>query len=328
MTLSQVIQMVDSLKENAFSMEVKTQWINEIEGMVQTQVMMVLPTDIITYTWETDQDKELLVNAPHSQIYWLYLSAMIDFGNGEYDLYANTMQMFNAKWQDFQAWFLRMYHPADDHEDAYQNETPETIGVYWRGYFLTAYGLAVKHGFQGDESQWLESLIGVGGREVQMQYDDERKWIQWRLMGEETWQDLLDIGLLQQGVINQTLSDAQASKLAAQQAAQEADRSMEAAKSAESSARQLATAAEQAQQGAQQAAQKAEVAKVCATEAEAQARLSAETAAQKAEQAAQSAAQSGYMNFDIDDSGNLIFSRTENVTVDFKLEEGDLILYG
>lgn len=33
----------------------------------------------------------------------------------------------------------------------------------WRGYYLTAYGIAVKHGFKGTEAEWLESLKGETG---------------------------------------------------------------------------------------------------------------------------------------------------------------------
>ena len=36
-------------------------------------------------------------------------------------------------------------------------------GAPWRGYYLTAYGLAVKNGFQGSEREWLESLKGEQG---------------------------------------------------------------------------------------------------------------------------------------------------------------------
>ena len=33
----------------------------------------------------------------------------------------------------------------------------------WRGYYITAYGIAVKHGFDGTEEEWLESLKGEKG---------------------------------------------------------------------------------------------------------------------------------------------------------------------
>ena len=37
------------------------------------------------------------------------------------------------------------------------------IGEKWQGYFITAYGIAVKHGFKGSEEEWLASLIGPKG---------------------------------------------------------------------------------------------------------------------------------------------------------------------
>ena len=30
----------------------------------------------------------------------------------------------------------------------------------WHGYYISAYGLAVKHGFSGTEEEWLETLKG------------------------------------------------------------------------------------------------------------------------------------------------------------------------
>ena len=52
-----------------------------------------------------------------------------------------------------------------------------------------------------------------------------------------------------------------------------------------------------------------------------QAATSALNSADRAEQAAQNA---GYMFFDIDENGDLIYERTTNVDVDFVIEDGDL----
>ena len=154
MTLDQVIQMADSLKPNAFSAGAKTEWVNECEGMVQTQVMLFAIEEVITYDYASDKDKELLVIAPHSKIYWAYVCAMIDFANGEYDKYANSMQMFNAFFGEYMRWFAKVYRPADTHAGTIEDER------FWKGYYLTAYGLAVKHGYKGTESEWV-SLVGL-----------------------------------------------------------------------------------------------------------------------------------------------------------------------
>ncbi len=112
-TLKGAIKFTDAIKPNAFTNEQKTQWINEVEGMVQTQVLLIKSPDIITYTWEPDEDPELLANPPHDDIYYKYLIAMIDFFNGEYDKYANTVEMFNAAFSEFSRWIAINYRPAD-----------------------------------------------------------------------------------------------------------------------------------------------------------------------------------------------------------------------
>lgn len=37
------------------------------------------------------------------------------------------------------------------------------LGDEWKGYYLTAYGIAVKHGFTGTEEEWIASLKGDKG---------------------------------------------------------------------------------------------------------------------------------------------------------------------
>lgn len=93
------------------------------------------------------------------------------------------------------------------------------VGRRWIGYYLTAYGLAVKHGFVGTEKEWLESLIGTDGKSVDLRYNEETNTIQWRHQdAEEKWADLLDISTLQTQIVAETLADANAAKIAAEQA--------------------------------------------------------------------------------------------------------------
>lgn len=119
MTLSQVIQTVDEVKPNAFSSETKTTWLNEVEGMVQTQVFLWASEEIISYAYDTDKNVELLVKPPHDKLYPAYLEARIDYANGEYNKYQNTMQMFNEFFGEFMRWFALTYRPADTHGEVY-----------------------------------------------------------------------------------------------------------------------------------------------------------------------------------------------------------------
>lgn len=119
MRVRDAIALADELKPNAFSSAAKVLWLSEVEGMVQTSVFQLAPEEVISYTWERDADTELLVLPPHDKLYVEYLAARIDYANGEYDKYANTMQMFNAFWAEFVAWFANTYRPADTHGASY-----------------------------------------------------------------------------------------------------------------------------------------------------------------------------------------------------------------
>lgn len=149
-TLQGVLDIIDSIKPNAFSEEAKTAWINEIEGLVQTEVFLLAIEDVVQYTWPENAAATLLAKPPNDKIYWVYLSAMVDFANGEYDKYQNTMQMFNQFFGEYMRWYARTYNPADGEAEV-------------KGYYLSAYAIAVVHGFEGTEADWLASLKGEKG---------------------------------------------------------------------------------------------------------------------------------------------------------------------
>lgn len=151
MTIAQVVELVDNVKPNAFSTAAKIAWLSQCEGLVQTEVWLTAIEDVVSYGPDTDGSTVLLVSPPHDKIYQAYLMAMIDFANGEYDFYQNTMQVFNSWFREYQRWYANRYRPAD------QRAEP------WKGYYYSAYGIAVKHGFSGSEEEWLDSLQGKDG---------------------------------------------------------------------------------------------------------------------------------------------------------------------
>lgn len=110
---------------------------------------------------------------------------------------------------------------------------------------------------------------------------------------------------------------------AGSEATQAANRSESAAQESEKSRIAAGQSEEEALQykgEASESAARAGLSEKAAAESE---RLAKESA----NNAAQSAAQSGYMSFEIDSAGHLIYKRTPNVNVGFKLEEGRLIMY-
>ncbi len=113
MKIEEVMEFTDRVKPNAYTEEQKLQWLNDCEGMVQTQVFLFAPVEIVRYALPADKNTELLVEKPHDKLYLSYLYAMIDFANGEYNKYQNSMQMFNTEFSEFMRWFAGAYRPAD-----------------------------------------------------------------------------------------------------------------------------------------------------------------------------------------------------------------------
>lgn len=150
MKLKQVIDLVDDIEPNAYSSETKVAWLNECEGTIQTDIFLRAIDDVELYTWPDDQQTVLLVKPPHDKIYRLYLQAMIQMANAEYDRYQNTMVLYDAAWGEYARWFGRTIYPAG--RDA-----------IWRGYYISAYGIAVQHGYHGTPEDWLASLKGETG---------------------------------------------------------------------------------------------------------------------------------------------------------------------
>lgn len=113
MKLKDAIERVSGVKPHAFPEEALTEYINEVEGMVQLEVLLLDPRSLIRYDWEKDQETELLVNPPFDELYISYLEAKIDYKNGEYDKYQASQAMFEDQYLDFTIWFIENYHPAD-----------------------------------------------------------------------------------------------------------------------------------------------------------------------------------------------------------------------
>ena len=117
-------------------------------------------------------------------------------------------------------------------------------GKRWRGYYITAYGIAVKHGFKGTEAEWLETLKGD---KVQLRYNEDTKTLEWKYEDADEWLELMDINALQGEVVTEVLEQATAAKEAAETAQAGAEAAQEAAESARTGAETAAaSAAEQA----------------------------------------------------------------------------------
>lgn len=151
----------------------------------------------------------------------------------------------------------------------------DKTGKRWIGYYLTAYNLAVKHGFVGTEEEWLESLQG---KSVMLRYNAETETLQWAYENTDDWKDILDINDLRSEIVAQTLDEANAAKTGAETAQGKAESAQEAAESAQ-------TAAETAKGLAETAARDAASSAGAAEGSAGSAASSAQSAAQSAQSA-------------------------------------------
>ena len=103
-TVNRVTAYIDRVKPNVYTDEDKFNWISTLEGLVAREVM---GEEVPEYEFPKDVDTELMVPSPFDDIYQLYVGAMIDFHNREYDQYNNTAAMFEERLEQFKAWYIR-----------------------------------------------------------------------------------------------------------------------------------------------------------------------------------------------------------------------------
>jgi hypothetical protein len=116
MTIQEAITSVDSLKPNVYEERSKVKWLNNLDLSVKIEVLDTHEgseayAEFSGYTEDTPKTTELIVPAPYDELYILYLEAMIDAYNNEYDRYNESMMRFQAKYADFADYYNRTHTP-------------------------------------------------------------------------------------------------------------------------------------------------------------------------------------------------------------------------
>lgn len=106
-TMNSVIEHVDRVKPNVYLEDDKYEWMSRLDGMIAREV---LHTELPAYDLPADADRPLLVEHPYDDLYSLYVMAMIDFYNHEYDHYNNAVLVFTERLDQYKAWALRTGH--------------------------------------------------------------------------------------------------------------------------------------------------------------------------------------------------------------------------
>ena len=278
MKIKEAIASARKLSGNAVDDAALCRWLSELDGRLMLDFYK--GSEWMSYSLPQDEDHELLVPFPWDELYVHYLEAMVYYSNGEFDRYRNSYEMFNKKELDYRQWYARNQLPTTLEALERRDCTVVTEGRGSRPFwYLSAYALAVKHGYQGTEAEWLED---IRGERVQLRYNEDTDALEWKYEDGGAWAELMGIDAIRGPVVDGTLEQATAAKEAAESAKTAAEAARDSAGTASETAVSAKETAVSAKNGAEAAAGNA-------SDSAGEAAASAELAGQKAAAAEKSA---------------------------------------
>lgn len=115
MTITEAIRMIDAMKPNSYSDADKVAWLSKLDGAIKKEIIDTHEDseNIVFdgYNEDTPMDTELLVKAPYDDIYLYWLESRIDYYNGEYGRYNNTVTTYNAAYSAYERFYNRAHMP-------------------------------------------------------------------------------------------------------------------------------------------------------------------------------------------------------------------------
>lgn len=115
MTIMDAIYRLDELKPNSYSPSEKIKWLSSLDGLIKSEIIDTHKggenIEFSGYNENTDISTVLLVPAPYDDIYLRWLEAQIDYTNGEYGKYNNSITAFNDAYAIYQKYYNRTYMP-------------------------------------------------------------------------------------------------------------------------------------------------------------------------------------------------------------------------
>ena len=166
MLVSQALARAQSLTGQVVDAAALVGWLSELDGRLAFELYRA---DVWTpYDPTDDLSCELLVPFPWDGLYVHHLAAQTYFADGEYDRYENERVMSERVLADFRAFLQRTQpkrcgggFPTEKSGGTGATVIPARTDSPW--FWLSAYALAVKHGWKGTEAEWLAALKGDKG---------------------------------------------------------------------------------------------------------------------------------------------------------------------
>lgn len=115
MTLMDAIYRIDTIKPNSYLQEEKIKWLSALDGTIKAEIIDTHEDGegvvFNGYNENTVLTTALLVPHPYDEIYIRWLESQIDYANGEYGKYNNSMAMYNTAYNAFANYYNRNHMP-------------------------------------------------------------------------------------------------------------------------------------------------------------------------------------------------------------------------
>ena len=114
MTLLDALNRIDEVNPSGVSQGLKIKWISTLDGLIKTEIIdRYEGAESIVFHGYTEEDigedKDLLVPPPYDDIYIRWLEAMIDYTNGEYKKYNNSLTAYNDSYSLYARFYNRTH---------------------------------------------------------------------------------------------------------------------------------------------------------------------------------------------------------------------------
>ena len=116
MTLQEAIDITDEMKPNTMSRKLKIKGINEIEGIIHSELVMTHEhaeeeETRPVYTEDTDPGTALIAQEPYDMVYVYWLMKNIDMQNQEDERYNIDALHYNEAWNELANMWTRTKMP-------------------------------------------------------------------------------------------------------------------------------------------------------------------------------------------------------------------------
>ena len=149
LTVQEIIGQVSNVLSGRVDEAELYAYFNEIELIIQTQYLGIAHGDAVQYT-RGHGDVVPIVTGTYERMYSYWLLSRGHFKLHNESQAERFRKLFVAESAAFRKWLIRTHGQGDARRSG-------------RGVYLSAYGIACKHGFSGSEQEWLESLHGKAG---------------------------------------------------------------------------------------------------------------------------------------------------------------------